>query len=275
MVLLIVPLVIIVYRNFFITRKGWHLSDIQYHAFFWVAYILLTPFLVWFIIKCYDKMVNKPSLIFGCIATFLLYETLFVGVTFLLCRYFSTTFDGRIKNLFDTIRYESFLLNLFVYFTSILVVYIWVSFEKNKTTSGKIVQLEKMLYESELRLQKKNNEFTKEPTTLTVDKLVIKNGYKNTIISFEDILCFLSNGPYVKIVTEKQTHLLSSSLLELQKRLPPIFLRIHRSHIVNAAFIREARSLLNGDHILQLKNGMELRASRTYRQQLMQVLKRA
>jgi DNA-binding LytR/AlgR family response regulator len=44
---------------------------------------------------------------------------------------------------------------------------------------------------------------------------------------------------------------------------------------VNADFIKAARSLLNGDYILELKNGLELRASRTYRQQLMQVLKRA
>jgi two-component system, LytTR family, response regulator len=47
---------------------------------------------------------------------------------------------------------------------------------------------------------------------------------------------------------------------------------VHRSSIVNIKFIRETRSLLNGDYVLVLKNGNEIRASRTYRERLRSVL---
>jgi hypothetical protein len=272
---LLVPLSVIVYRNFFYTRKGWHTADIQYHVFFWVVYILLTPLVVLFITKFWKELNQLPRLLLNYSGGYIIYNALFLGISFTLCRFFSDPFDGRIRNLFNSIRDESFLITLFVYLVSTLVLYVWIYFEKNKATTGKILQLEKLLHESELRLFNNKNDGKRIKNSDSLDKLVIKNGYKNIIVSLDDILCLLSSGQYIKVVTGIQTHLLSSSLSDLQSRLPGNFLRVHRSHIVNADFIKAARSLLNGDYILELKNGLELRASRTYRQQLMQVLKRA
>jgi two-component system LytT family response regulator len=99
--------------------------------------------------------------------------------------------------------------------------------------------------------------------------LSIKNGARTTILRLEDIEYFLADGPFVKVFTKQKQYLLSMPMYELQNSLPTdIFLRVHRSCIVNTTAIKEISSLLNGDYSLRLNNGKELRASRTYREQL-------
>lgn len=58
------------------------------------------------------------------------------------------------------------------------------------------------------------------------------------------------------------------TLLNLETLLPPSFIRVHKSVIVNTAHIKELQSLMNGDYIIRLKNGQEVKLSRNYRDRL-------
>jgi two-component system LytT family response regulator len=99
--------------------------------------------------------------------------------------------------------------------------------------------------------------------------LSVKNGTKTIILGFGDIEYFLADGPYIRVMAGSKQYLLSMTLYELQDSLPSAnFLRVHRSCIVNTGFVKEIRSLLNGDYTLLLQSGKELRASRTYREQI-------
>jgi two-component system LytT family response regulator len=105
--------------------------------------------------------------------------------------------------------------------------------------------------------------------------LSIKNGSRTTVIRFQDIDYFLADGPYVRIVTMSKTYLIHKPLYQMEHELPEdIFLRVHRSCILNISSISEVRSLLNGDYIVLMKGGREIRASRTYRQNLRAALGR-
>lgn len=96
--------------------------------------------------------------------------------------------------------------------------------------------------------------------------LAVKTGSRTDLISVEDVWYFHAEGPYVRVVTELRNYLIPEAIYELEEMLnPQRFLRIHRSVIVNTACITSIHSLLNGDHLLTLKNGKKLRASRTYR----------
>jgi two-component system LytT family response regulator len=53
---------------------------------------------------------------------------------------------------------------------------------------------------------------------------------------------------------------------------PARFRRIHRSTIVNLDAIREIQPWFAGDCVVVLKDGQQLRMSRTYRDQVMQPL---
>jgi two-component system LytT family response regulator len=65
------------------------------------------------------------------------------------------------------------------------------------------------------------------------------------------------------------THVLRSTLSDLLRQLDPRrFRRIHRSTIVNLDYVRELRSHPNGEAVLTLREGQQLKLSRRYRDQL-------
>jgi two-component system LytT family response regulator len=59
----------------------------------------------------------------------------------------------------------------------------------------------------------------------------------------------------------------------VEARLDPnLFVRIHRSAIVNIARIREAVPWFNGEHALVLQDGTELNIGRSYRERFEQMM---
>ncbi|MBD0285787.1 MAG: response regulator transcription factor [Flavisolibacter sp.] len=100
-------------------------------------------------------------------------------------------------------------------------------------------------------------------------QLPVKTGSKTELIPVDDIYYFQAEGSYVQAITEKKAYLISDPIYELESALDPLrFARVHRSVIVQVPFIKSIQSLLNGDHILVLSNGKEIRASRTYRDKI-------
>ena len=77
-------------------------------------------------------------------------------------------------------------------------------------------------------------------------------------------------GPGTSLIhAGAKEHLLRETLQHLAARLPrERFARIHRSHVVNLAKVRDLRRLQNGDGIVTLDDGQELRMSRRYRRAL-------
>lgn len=62
------------------------------------------------------------------------------------------------------------------------------------------------------------------------------------------------------------------TLKELQTRLPSIFIRIHRSYIINIHFIKKITRDLSSNFLVILKNGTELPISQSYINHLRSVL---
>jgi DNA-binding LytR/AlgR family response regulator len=53
-----------------------------------------------------------------------------------------------------------------------------------------------------------------------------------------------------------------------EKLLPYGFVRIHRSALVNSAFVEEIRPLTTGESVVRIKGGKEFHVSRTFRKNL-------
>jgi two-component system LytT family response regulator len=80
----------------------------------------------------------------------------------------------------------------------------------------------------------------------------------------------------VRVHTGKHTLLWSKTLAEVERVLDPhIFLRVHRSWIVNSERIRTVEPLWKGEYMLQLANGKSLGTGRTYRAVIEAFLNRA
>lgn len=105
-----------------------------------------------------------------------------------------------------------------------------------------------------------------EPAGLQpLEKIIINNGRDNVVVNTSDILQITSATPYAIIHLKNKKHLHSESLRSLSTQLDSnVFLRVHKSTIVNIQKIVSFKSRLNGDYDLQLTNGDCVRLSRTY-----------
>ncbi len=74
-----------------------------------------------------------------------------------------------------------------------------------------------------------------------------------------------AQGNYAALHVGEETHLVRETLTRLAGRLDPArFVRVHRSAIVNVARVRRFKPLSSGDALVELSDGAELRASRTF-----------
>jgi len=82
-----------------------------------------------------------------------------------------------------------------------------------------------------------------------------------------------AHGNYVKVKTGTESHLLREGIGRIYRRLDPkLFVRIHRSIIVNVRRIRELQPCNSGEYMVVLKDGKELSCSRGYRASLRQII---
>lgn len=106
-----------------------------------------------------------------------------------------------------------------------------------------------------------------------LDRILIKNNDRVSIIKTVEIDWIEAQGNYLRIHFGKQSSLLRETLNNLASQLDPRrFSRIHRSRIVNLDSIQELQPWSHRDYRVILKNGTQLTLSRTYRDQLYQLL---
>ncbi len=98
-----------------------------------------------------------------------------------------------------------------------------------------------------------------------IRKIIISNGKNNTVVQVNDIYQITAATPYISIQLEEKKHLHSETLKSISTHLDKDrFVRVHKSTIVNLDKVVSFKSRLNGDYDIILKNGVELRLSRTY-----------
>lgn len=97
-------------------------------------------------------------------------------------------------------------------------------------------------------------------------QLAIKDRGRLTIVDLGEIEWIETQGNYQALHVGERVHLLRETSARLSARLDPErFARIHRRTIVALAKVREIEPLPNGDAIVRLAGGAELRASRSHR----------
>jgi two-component system LytT family response regulator len=78
-----------------------------------------------------------------------------------------------------------------------------------------------------------------------------------------------AQGNYVLLQGPLGSYLLRESISDVEEKLKLYgFVRIHRSTLVNAAFVDEIQPWHTGEYILRIKGGKELAVSRTYKKNL-------
>lgn len=107
----------------------------------------------------------------------------------------------------------------------------------------------------------------------TAPTLAIPHRNQTILLSLSDILYVAAERPYIAVYTQQRKYLLKRSLKQfMEKEATTDFIQIHKSTLINTRFIHSFRSRKNGDFDIILKNGQELRASRTFRKSYQPIL---
>lgn len=107
-----------------------------------------------------------------------------------------------------------------------------------------------------------------------LDRLTIKSSDHIYFVKIDEIDWIEADDNYVRIHTSDKAHLLRETMKNLEKTLDPsVFLRIHRSTIVNMDRIKEIQQWFNNEYVVILKSGKELPMSRGYRDKAKNIFK--
>lgn len=100
-------------------------------------------------------------------------------------------------------------------------------------------------------------------------RIAIKSKGRILLLDPADVLAVEAEGNYVSLAHRSESHLLRESISSMTEKLKSYgFVRIHRSVLVNAAWVEEISPGATGDYLLRLVGGKQYVVSRTYRQNL-------
>lgn len=100
-------------------------------------------------------------------------------------------------------------------------------------------------------------------------RLAIRDGREQSCVDVDRIDWVDAAGDYMCVHAAGETHVLRGTMKQLEKLLDPaLFVRIHRSAIVNRVRVKRLRPHRNGEYFLTLDSGHELKLSRNYKHQV-------
>lgn len=101
----------------------------------------------------------------------------------------------------------------------------------------------------------------------------LKEKGRTVLVKIEDLFYIEADGNYLRLHEEKSQHLLRETMQSFEGQLDSnIFLRIHRSIIVNRNFIERVSYKGNNQFLFSMKNGKKLLSSRGFRDEIVQYL---
>ena len=108
-----------------------------------------------------------------------------------------------------------------------------------------------------------------KPGPQPLGRFAIKSAGRVFFVRADEIEWIEAAGNYVKLHVGPEAHLFRETMNAIEAKLDPgIFVRIHRSHIVNIERVRELQPWFNGEYVVFLTSGARLTLSRGYREKL-------
>ena len=102
-----------------------------------------------------------------------------------------------------------------------------------------------------------------------VCRIAIKLKGRIVFIDPCEVIVVRAEGNYVSLQQETHSYLLREFISVMAEKLRPYgFIRIHRSVLVNVAFVEELRPYFTGEYVLRVAGGQEFTVTRTYKKNL-------
>lgn len=96
------------------------------------------------------------------------------------------------------------------------------------------------------------------------NRILVSSGQKLIAIATESIIWINADGDYSQMITEQQSYLSNYGIGQLEEKLDPkLFLRVHRSSIINISKVKELFKY-PAAYDIRMVNGDVVRVSRSY-----------
>jgi two-component system LytT family response regulator len=107
------------------------------------------------------------------------------------------------------------------------------------------------------------------PAPAYLERVLVRTGARAVFLRVDEIDWLEAEENYVRLHAGRESYLVRGTLAGLEERLDPArFVRVHRSHMVSLAAIRELHPWSHGDWMIVLRDGRELMLSRRYRDRI-------
>jgi two-component system LytT family response regulator len=107
----------------------------------------------------------------------------------------------------------------------------------------------------------------------TLSSITVRDGGRTYVLRNEEIVWVEAAGDYCLLHTKDREYAVRRPMSQLVEELPAeLFIRVHRSSIVSAAWVREIHPMTKGEARIVLRDGCEIKSSRTYRRQMKTLL---
>jgi two-component system LytT family response regulator len=107
-------------------------------------------------------------------------------------------------------------------------------------------------------------------------RLAIRDGAETTCVNVDEIDWIDAAGDYMCVHAGGHTHVLRGTMQHLEELLDPgVFVRVHRSAIVNRNRVKSMRPHRNGEYFLSLDGDTELKLSRKYKKNIERIAHRS
>lgn len=105
------------------------------------------------------------------------------------------------------------------------------------------------------------------------NRIVFKSRGRILFLPVSEIRWIGAEENYVRLCTERETHLLRETMAHLEERLDPhLFMRVHRSFIVNLQYVKEVRTEHDGESAVIMVDGQRVAMSRSYKSRILETL---
>ena len=106
-------------------------------------------------------------------------------------------------------------------------------------------------------------------------RIVFKSRGRILFLPVSEIRWIGAEENYVRLSTERETHLLRETMAHLEERLDPhMFMRVHRSYMVNLQYVKEVRTEHDGESAVTMLDGQKIAMSRSYKSRILETLHR-
>ena len=156
------------------------------------------------------------------------------------------------------------------------VHYLLKPFDQQKFNEGVDRASERIFAKKSSDILQRMNDVIKSESDKEVyaDRIPVKTEDKIVLVPVDEVLFIEADKNYAVINLKDKSYRMRTTLNELGERLnPDLFIRVHKSYIVNKSFVQELEPTFNQEYIIKLVTNKKIPTGKAYKENVQKLFK--